>query len=314
MAPGPVAPAGPTGPELASPTRISYSPLTMGTGTKWMGRAALVLGLSVLCAEAADRPAPPVRLGLAVFSTGTWATYGTLDGFSPRLYDNGLKRYEFNKILALGLYGRILGVPAYLSVPWQWTSRRREEGSENRVALGDGEFYAGRRIGRTEIRAGLIFPAGYDRGRGSPWIGPGNLQATLGAAVNPNITRYSRRWELGAEAKWAYALDDAIAKSGSWGFHPNAKVSFRPSERRKTGIEFLGYWKSSYWGRSADFGQSVLGRDGPRAQWNAGLVSSVFFEEYLNRNIAVGVKGGHSLWGYRDAVSYNASAYLLYFP
>ena len=284
-------------------------------------RAALALGLLASCAVAAAKPADmaaakaqPVRLGLAVFSTGTWTTYGTLDGFSPRLYDNGVRRYEFNKILALGLYGRILGRPAYLSVPWQWTSRRLAGESDDRVALGDGEFYAGHRIGKTEIRAGLVFPAGYDRGRGSPWIGPGNLQATVGAAVNPNITRYSRRWELGAEGKWAYALDDAIAKSGSWGFYPNAKISFRPGPGRKTGIEFLGYWKSTYWGRSASFSQSVLGKDGPRAQWNAGLVPSAFLEEYFSRNIALGVKAGHSLWGYRDAVSYNASVYLLYFP
>lgn len=307
----------PAPPALASPARISYPPRTMSVRYKTRLRAALVLGLLASAARAAPEPAkpvPPVRLGLAVLSTGTWATYGTLDGFSPRLYDNGVRRYEFNKILALGLYGRILGVPAHLSIPWQWTSRRLEGESDDRVAPGDGDFYAGHRIGRIEVRAGLVFPAGYDRGRGNPWIGPGNLQATLGAAFNPNITRYSRRWELGAEGKWAYALDDALAKSGSWGLYPNAKISFRPVEKRKTGIEFLGYWKSTYWGRSATFGQAVLGRDGPEAKWNAGLVPSVFFEEYLDRRFAVGIKGGHSVWGYRDAVSYNASLYLLYFP
>jgi hypothetical protein len=92
------------------------------------------------------------------------------------------------------------------------------------IALGDAELYLGwgfERAGITELRLGLIFPAGYDTRDGDPWMGTGNVQVTLGAALNPNITRYSRRWEISTEWKWAYALDDAIAKSGSWGFFPS---------------------------------------------------------------------------------------------
>jgi hypothetical protein len=270
--------------------------------------AAYLLALSIALPDAKH-----LDLGLAVLSTGTWATYGNLDGFDSRLYQDELKRYEFNKILALGLYGRILGQPAFFSLPWQWTSKRLKSGTEDRIAPGDAEFYVGHRIGRVEARLGLIFPAGYDTDDGDPWIGPGNLQATLGAAVNPNITRFSRRWELAAEAKWAYALDDAIAKAGSWALYPNGKVAFRPSERWKGGLEGLGYWKSSYWGRSATFGEAVLGDDGPKAQWGAGLAAGLFGEVYFTQRLALGLKAGHSLWGYRDAVSYNSSAYLLWF-
>lgn len=276
---------------------------------------ALILFLSMRPATASP---PPLRIGLATFSTGTWATYGNLDGFTPRYYANGLERYEFNKLLALGLYGRVRDLPFFLSLPLQWTSKRYAPGADpgggDRIAPGDAEIYLGRRIRRVEARAGLIFPGGYDRNDGDPWIGPGNIQATVGAAVNPDIARYSRRWEVSAEGKWAYALDDAVAKSGSWAFYPGGKISFRPSERWKVGLEFLGHWKSSYWSRPAGFGQSVLGRAGPPAQWNAGLVPCLFGEEYLTSHLALGLKAGHSLWGYRDAVSYNASAYLLWFP
>jgi hypothetical protein len=51
-------------------------------------------------------------------------------------------------------------------------------------------------------------------------MGTGNVQVTLGAALNPNITRYSRRWEISTEWKWAYALDDAIAKIRILGVFP----------------------------------------------------------------------------------------------
>ncbi|MDB5050876.1 MAG: hypothetical protein JWO30_3947 [Fibrobacteres bacterium] len=253
-------------------------------------------------------------LGLATVSSGTWAAYGDLDGFVPKPYADGLERYEFNKIAVLGLYGTLAGQPAFLSLPWLWTSKRLYTGTVDRIALGDGEFYLGQKLGGVECRAGLIFPAGYDTRDGDPWIGSGNIQVTLGAAVNPNITRYSRRWEFSMEAKVAYALDDAIAKAGSWGGYPSGKLSFRPSEKWKVGLEGLGYWKSSYWARSASLGQSLLGRDGPKPQWNAGLVPNLFVEDFLSAGLALGFKAGHSLWGYRDAAAYNASAYLLWFP
>lgn len=257
---------------------------------------------------------PPARLGLLTVSTGTWASYGTLDGFVPDPYSDGLERYAFNKLLVAGMYGQVFGQPAYLSLPWLWTAKRDGSGTAHRVALGDGEAYLGRKVARAEVRLGMIVPLGYDRRDGDPWIGPGNIQVTLGAAVNPNITRYSREWEASAEAKWAFALDDAIAKAGSWGLYPSAKLSHRPADGWKWGLEGLGYWKSQFWGRSATLGQSVFGGGGPKAQWNAGLVPVLFGEWFVRPGFALGLKAGHSLWGYNDAASYNASAYLLYFP
>lgn len=271
----------------------------------------LAILLLPFLAQAATRR---TSLGLATVSTGTWATYGTLDGFVPARYTGGLERYEFNNLAVLGLYGTVLGQPAFFSLPWKWTAIRRSDGTRNRIAAGDAEAYVGQRFGRTEVRAGLIFPAGYGTGKGMPWIGPGNLQATLGLAVNPNITRYSRRWEFPAEVKAAYALDDGLAKAGSWGVYPSAKVSFRYSQRWKFGLETQAWWKSSYWGRSASFGESVLGRAGPAADRNAGVVPDLYAEAYLSDRVALGAKAGHSLWGYRDAASYNASLYLLWFP
>ncbi len=260
-------------------------------------------------------------LGLAVFSTGTWTTYGELHGFSPRDYRKGLRRYEFNKLLAVSLYGRIFGLPAYLGLPLHWTARRTSDGDQHRIAPGDLETYLGKRLGRAEARLGLILPAGYDRGldysdpdgggkAGKPWIGPGNTQVTIGAAVNPNLTRYSRRWEASAEAKWALALDDGIAKAGSWSLFPSAKIAFRPKQRWKSGVEFSGHWKSQHWGRSVDL-RDAFDAD---ADWGAGAVATGFLEAYVLPGTAVGMKIGHSLWGYHDAASYNASLYLLYFP
>jgi hypothetical protein len=254
------------------------------------------------------------KLGLATFSAGTWASYGTLDGFVPKPYDNGLELYSFHKPLVAGLYGQILGQPAFLSVPWLWTAKRETGETRHRTALGDGEFYLGRKAGRWEGRLGMVLPLGYDRDNGDPWIGPGNLQVTAGAAANPNFSRYSRKWEGSAEVKFSLALDDAIAKAGSWGLYPGAKLSYRPSGAWKLGLEGIGYWKSSYWGRSATLNQSLFGGNGPKAQWNAGLVPILFGEWFARPGFAYGLKAGHSLWGYRDAASYTASAYMLIFP
>lgn len=263
------------------------------------------------------------QVGLAVLSTGTWTTYGKLDGFDIDLYDNGVNHYSFNKILSVALYGKLLGQPAYFALPLAWTAKYTDAGDDHRIAPGDGEFYLGQKWGLVEGRIGLIFPAGYDTHDGSPWIGPGNLQATVGLAVNPKISRYSKRWDFSAEAKWAYTLDDAIAKAGTWGLYPSAKVSFRPNKTWKWGGEGLVYWKSAYWSKSATFAQAVLGAktgvNGPKAYWNAGVVPTFFGEYYGDKKLwggqwAFGVKGGHSLWGYRDAASYNASVYWLFFP
>lgn len=278
---------------------------------------ALLIGLLQLT-PASAASSRKSSLGLATVSMGTWAVYGDLDGFVPKPFPGGrpdaLVRYEFNKLAVVGLYGTVLGQPAFLSVPWLWTSKRLESGSQDRIALGDAEFYVGQRAGISELRLGLIFPAGYDTHDGDPWIGSGNVQVTLGAALNPNITRYSKRWEVSTEVKWAYAVDDAIAKAGSWALSPSGKISFRPTEKWRAGVEALGYWKSNYWGRSANFSQAVFGRAGAKAEWKAGVVPNLFVEDFLTPNFAVGGKAGYSLWGYKDASSYNASIYILYFP
>jgi hypothetical protein len=260
------------------------------------------------------------ELGLAVLSTGTWTTYGTLRGFQYQAFDDGLERYEFNKILSMAFYGKVFGQPAFLALPIHWTAKRLAGEDLNRIAPGDLEMYLGHRLGRAEARLGLILPAGYDRGlawtgpgegkAGDPWIGPGHVQLTAGAALNPNLTRYSERWEASGEAKWALALDDGIAKAGSWSLFPSAKVSFRPGPTWKSGVEVSGHWKSQHWGRSVAL-RRAFGAD---ADWNAGMVATPFLEAFLLPGTAVGAKAGHSLWGYRDASSYNGSVYLLYFP
>lgn len=260
-------------------------------------------------------------LGLAVLSTGTWTTYGTLRGFEIGSFGDGLERNEFNKLMTMSCYGKAFGLPAYLGLPIHWTAKRMAGEDLHRVAPGDLELYLGKRIARVEGRFGLIVPAGYDRGfewtlpeseggPGNPWIGPGNVQVTLGAAANPNLTRYSARWEASGEAKWALALDDGIAKAGSWALFPSAKLSFRPNPIWKPGVEISGHWKSQHWGRSRAL-RRTFGAD---ADWSAGSVATFFMEHYLRAGLALGLKAGHSLWGYRDASSYNASLYLLYFP
>jgi hypothetical protein len=260
-------------------------------------------------------------LGLAVLSTGTWTTYGTLRGFDHADYTDGRERYEFNKLLSMGFYGKAFGLPAYVGLPIHWTARRAEGEDLHRIAPGDLELYLGKRIRRVEGRIGLIIPAGYDRGLawttpegeggpGNPWIGPGNVQVTLGAAANPNLTRYSARWEASGEAKWSLALDDGIAKAGSWALFPSAKLSFRPNSTWKPGVELSGHWKSQHWGKAVDLSRTF----GADADWSAGAVATVFAEHYLRPGLALGLKAGHSLWGYRDDSSYNGSLYLLYFP
>lgn len=274
----------------------------------------LAIALLASAAAPADDSPPLAKLGLATLSAGTWAAYGTLDGFIPKPYDNGVELYAFHKPLVAGFYGQVLGQPAFLSIPWLWTEKRETARTRHRTALGDGEVYLGHKAGKWEGRLGMIFPMGYDRDVGDPWIGPGNLQATAAIAANPNISRYSPKWEASAEAKFAFALDDAIAKTGTWGLFPSAKLSHRPGAEWKWGIEGLGYWKSSYWGRSATLNQSLFGGKGPKAQWNAGLVPILFGEWYAKPEFALGLKAGHSLWGYNDAASYTVSAYMLYFP
>lgn len=281
-----------------------------------------LLAASVLAAAA---PMPFWQrndLGLVVLSSGTWTTYGRLDGFlAGEGYSGGLERYEFNKPLATALYGQVLGLSAFLGLPLHWTAKRTEDGDVHRVAPGDLEIHLGKRLGRVEGRMGLIAPAGYDRGiawtspegkgkDGDPWIGPGNFHVTLGAAANPNLTRYSRFFEASGEAKWAYALTDGIAKAGSWSFLPSAKLSLRPDPALKPGVELSGHWKSQHWGKAVEIRRAF----DAEADWSAGMVATLFLEWFVTPGTAVGGKAGHSLWGYRDASSYHATAYLLYFP
>lgn len=312
---GPAAPASPSAETLAAPMAAPAS-LSLAASKPAPSSRSLAVP------RAAARPAwKNHALGLAVFSTGTWVSYGDLHGFSREDFQGPLERYEFNKILSTAFYGTFFGLPAFLGLPLQWTVNRRADGDVHRIAPGDLETYLGKRLGRVEGRLGLILPAGYDRGlaftrpegkgkAGSPWIGPGNVQVTVGAAANPNLTRYSRRWEASGEAKWVLALDDGIAKAGSWGLYPSAKLSFRPDRKWKPGAEFSGHWKSQHWGKGVDL-KDAFGRD---ADWGAGGVGTLFLEHYFRPGLAVGAKAGHSLWGYHGDASYHASLYLLYFP
>jgi hypothetical protein len=278
---------------------------------------AIVIALAQAI-PAFEAPARQSSLGLATLSAGTWGVYGKLDGFAPEPFPGGgpdaLVRYEFNKLAALGFYGTVFGQPAFFSLPWLWTSKRLESGSRDRIAVGDAEIYLGQKTGVAELRLGLVFPAGYDTRDGDPWIGQGNTQVTLGVDVNPNVSRFSRRWEVSMECKWAYAVNDAIAKAGSWGLFPGGKLSFRPTAKWRSGLEVLGSWKSSYWKSSANISQSVFGRPGVKAEWKAAMVPCLFWERFLTPNLAAGGKAGHGLWGYKDGASYNASVYILYFP
>jgi hypothetical protein len=293
--------------------------LAFGAGWKPAVLLAIFLAAGTAAAAKTSRWTDH-KLGLAVVSAGTWTTYGRLHGFDREDFDRGLERYEFNKPFSLALYGKVLGLPAYVGLPLHWTAKRQATGDVHRIAAGDLDFYVGKRIRRVEGRLGLILPTGYrdfawtepeEKGRdGDPWIGPGNIQVTLALAANPNLTRYSRRWEASAEAKWALALDDGIAKSGSWALYPSAKLSFRPSQKWKPGVEVSGHWKSQHWGKSVPLGDAF----GRKADWGAGAVGTAFVERYVMPGMAVGAKAGHSLWGYHDAVAYHASLYLLYFP
>lgn len=283
---------------------------------------ACAAGFSLGLLRAEPKPAwKDHDLGLLVLSTGTWATYGILHGFAREEYPGTLERYEFNKPVSAACYGRLFGLPAFLGLPFHWTVKRRAGADVHRLAPGDLETYVGRRLGRVEGRLGMILPAGYDRGlaytdpeamgrAGDPWIGPGNVQVTLGAAANPNLTRYSARWEASGEAKWALALDDGIAKAGSWALYPSAKLSFRPDQGWKPGVELSGHWKSQHWGKAVAW-REAFGGD---ADWSAGAVATLFLEAYLRPGMALGGKAGHSVWGYHDAASYHATLYLLYFP
>jgi hypothetical protein len=298
-----------------------WIPAMAANGMGWMPAVLLSTCLAAVPAAAA-KPSPWTdhKLGLAVVSAGTWTTYGRLHGFDREDFDRGLERYEFNKLISVALYGKVLGLPAYLGLPLHWTAKRQSSGDVHRIAAGDLDLYVGKRIRRVEGRLGLVLPTGYrdfawtepeEKGRdGDPWIGSGNIQVTLALAANPNLTRYSRRWEASAEAKWALALDDGIAKSGSWGLYPSAKLSFRPNQEWKPGVEVSGHWKSQHWGKSVPLGD-VFGR---KADWGAGAVGTVFVERYVLPGLAAGAKAGHSLWGYHDAAAYHGSLYLLWFP
>jgi hypothetical protein len=201
------------------------------------------------------------------------------------------------------------------NLPLAWTLRHGVDVKRSRWAIGDLSGYLGKRIGPVEPRLGFSIPAGYDTREGSPWIGPGTWQSTLGLAFNSRISPQSPEWEVSGECVHAHAWKSGVAKTGTWSLNPSAKVIYRPEYQWKFGAEGLFWWKKSYWGREADFSAAYGGEeDGRRPEWKAGLFAQVFSEWYFKKKNAVGLKLGHSLWGYRDKVSMSGTLYWAWFP
>ncbi len=269
---------------------------------------ALLLLLLVLSMPEVDEKA---SLGLINLSSGTWATYGELDGFAISPPEDEVEKYVFNKLMAVALYGRLGQYGYHVGLPWQWTVKSLREDSENRVDPGDLTAYLSRRWGAFDARLGFVMPAGYDTRDGDPWIGQGNRQLLLGAGARKDLPALGVEGILDVEG--AYSLDNGIAKKGSWSLSPVLKFKKPLGPDMNSELYFSGSYKSYLWKEGAPLSR-FLGSSEGRANRNAGLVPGIAWETRLSPRIWVGAKGGHSLWGYRDKASYHASVFLNYYP
>lgn len=271
--------------------------------------AAFLLGAAGSCATVPWKP------GLVLTSTGVWHTYGTLHGLRPAWDSDAPASTSFFKPVGFALYGGNRSFSWNLNYPLAYTVRRASGETESRLAFGDLTGYLGKRLGPVEPRIGFSLPAGYDPGDGRPWIGPGSWQSTVGVAFNSRISPQSPEWEVSGECVHAHAWKSGVMKAGSWSLSPSVKLVYRPEYTWKFGVEGLGWWKKSYWGKEAGLAAAYGGEeDGRRPEWKAGAFAQGFVEWYFRKKNALGLKAGHSLGGYHDAAAAAASLYWAWFP
>ncbi len=253
-------------------------------------------------------------LGLISLSSGSWAAYGELDGFEISPYEGEIEKYVFNKLLAVSLYGGLGRYGYHIGLPWQWTVKSLPEGSVNRIDPGDLTAYLSKRWGLYNARLGFSLPAGYDSRNGDPWIGQGNRQLVLGTAARLPLTLLGSGAGGALEADGSYSLDDGLAKRGSFSLSPSVKIWKRFHPGLKGEFYLYSYYKSYYWSRGVSVSQSLWGAQGPAADRSAGIVPGLSVETRLTPKTHLGLKGGHSLWGYRDKASYHFAVFLNVFP
>ncbi len=253
-------------------------------------------------------------LGLISLSSGTWATYGDLNGYENSPYSGDIEKYVFNKLLAVSVYGRLGRYGYHVGLPWQWTVKSSRDGSENRVDPGDLTAYLSRKWFLFDARLGFVMPGGYDTRNGDPWIGQGNRQMLLGTGVRLPIHSIGTGADGSLEVEFAYSLDDGIAKKGSWSLSPTFKIQKRLNSGLNGEVYLMGFYKSYYWDRSATLAQSLWGANGPESDRKAGLVPGMSLQARLMPKVYAGIKGGHSLWGYREKASYHAALFLNVYP
>jgi len=223
-------------------------------------------------------------IDLVNVAAGSWVHVPADDVYSGEIW--------FNKLSA-HLYATLSETKLYVGVPLAWTvatngdsvktdegAVKTDEGSikTQQVMLGDLSFYVGRRFAVVEPRFGAKIPLGYstDFGRRA-WIGPGNVRLRAGLGLNSAV-RETRTVAVSGEVMASVYLPGGVVHPGSWALEPSAKVSFRPREKLRLGLEVLGSYAYTRWGDTY-LEHSIL------------VVPNLYGELQI-RNLAFGIKAG----------------------
>ncbi|MBD3392953.1 MAG: hypothetical protein GF418_12680 [Chitinivibrionales bacterium] len=205
----------------------------------------ILAALSILIGLAGN--AQTLSVDLVTTGAGSWI-YIAKDAGSEVLY--------FNKV-PVNAYVSFMGFKAFAGIPLLWSVRTKGGAYDNGlVRLADINLYVGRPVGPLEPRLGVKVPTGYRTDR--VWIGSRNVKLQAGLGLNSEVREVGR---LNAAGEVMFDLylpgPNALAMWKSWELLPSFKISFRPVERTRIGLELLASVKSVYWAQ--DWRETTLG-------------------------------------------------------
>lgn len=213
---------------------------------------------------------------VSLFSTGigSWMVLGKEENSGNHYYN----KLYVNSYLNLGPLKGYIGIPLQLVIEDSQKFKRA-------VAPGNLNFWIGKKILIIEPRIGFLVRM-YPTGSKYPWFGDGNIRIQGGFGLNSNV-REEKNINASGEIMFNIAIADfenaenpAYAKNGSFSVLPSFKLSWRPVDKIKTGIEVLGSFQYSKWIWEKHI------------ELKAGIVPNIFGEFFIREKFAISTKFG----------------------
>lgn len=209
--------------------------------------------------------------------------------------------YYFNKIylnnyLTLGPIKGYVGIPLQIVAQRVWSESEMQRVDTSGIRLGDLNIWIGKKVKFIEPRIGIKLPLFYPKD--NIWYGSGNIKIQAGIGLNANVRDDNLLSNSGeimfniVVVDWTNSdnVKNAHAYNGSFTLLPSYKLSLKPNDKIKVGLEILGSFSRTFWTWNNTNGDDE--RDDNEIELSASIVPNIYSEIFIKDKLALSTKAG----------------------